>query len=500
MKHLPALLSIIFLSLLISCRKYHRLQPLPDPALRFFSLPAGAHPAVYRAATALQLANAQAPFAAALAVKSGFPQWNKVQVQYDATTRGSDTILLVPLVPDGSPRVHAVIELRMSDAVVMRVLSANDYKNYPYGSLTGSNTTAERFAVELMKIEHLVFGYNQFVLRDDSLLKFNRPQAAGLHRYLKLNLIPVTDSAALVLAQSDCYEVEVWYDPDGDSDPDHNSGNEYFTGETYLEGNCNSSGGGYPGGFGIFSGGSPVVVSGWTTNAPPVGSGPGWTNWPVYHPPQGWTPSYVADADCPPLINELQQDTAFISKLRELNDRSVTNLSYERGYDVRRRDIGLYLPLNGTPNAGLINWHIPFPTDGLMHCHYRGLNSIFSPQDMVLMAQLWLHGLARDSSRFFFVVTSADAYPYLVVVNDVAKYRAFAERITKDSTENRRFMRVYDSKFNFQDIEKNEKGFLQMLLKETKGGLTLFRANESCDKWNKLGIDAWGTMSTTDCY
>jgi hypothetical protein len=452
-----------------------------------------------RAAALLQQAEQLHPFAATLATKAGFPLWDKVLVRYDATARGSDTILLVPLVPDGSTRVHAVIELRMSDQVVMRVFGAADYKNYPHGLLAGSSATAERFAVEFMKIEKLVFGYRQFVLRDDSLLKLNRPQAAG--RYLKLNLIPVADSAALVLAPGDCYEVEIWYDPDGNSDPGHCSGNEYFTGETYLEGNCGSgSGGGYPGGFGIFSGGNPVVISGWTTNTPPVGSGPGWTNWPVYHPPQGWVPSYVADADCPPLIGELQQDTTFISKLRELNGRSVTNLSYEKGYEVRWLSPAFYEPVSGSPNSQFIQWNIYSAMDGFMHSHFRGLNSIFSPQDMVLMAKMWLNRAARDSTRFFLVVTSADAFPYLVVVNDVAKYRKFAERITRDSAATRKYLWQYESKFNFQDIGKNEKGFLEMLSRETKGGLTLFRASETCDKWHKMELDAWGAVSTINCY
>jgi hypothetical protein len=501
MTRLRLLLMMMLLSILtaiIACRKSDWQTRLPQSdAERFFHLQSGSQPAVQRAVGVLREAEKQQPFVETIAQKLGWPLWDKAQLQYHPTARGSDTILLVPLVPDGSRRVHAVLELRLSTNMLLRIFGGDDHKNYPSGTLWASTASAERFAVEFMKIEHRVFGYRQFVIKADSLFQ-HHPIMRGQFR--KINIVPAAaNSTALVLASADCYEVEIWYDPDGDADPGHNSGNEYFTGETYLEGNCgSSSGGGYPGGFGIFSGGSPVVVSGWTTNTPTTGSGPGWVNWPPYHPPQGWTPSYVDDAPWPNpcmVIDTLLKNSTFKTLMGHLYIKCTDR--FETGFLIK--NIHSPAPASssvvGTPNTLSIDFSTNDTVDCILHNHYidSASLSIFSSDDLFTIWDFFHGGQTQDPASFTMgLVTFRTSY--LLMITDTAKFRNFGNKFLTNRADDRFINQWFYITYGISEkasISNNEYNFLRALT-GLNCGLTLIRGNESMTSFKPIRLSADG--------
>lgn len=143
--------------------------------------------------------------------------------------------------------------------------------------------------------------------------------------------------------------------------------------------------------------------------------------------------------------------------------------------------------------------------EGFLHAHYNGLAPLFSSDDVLMMAEVFLNGLAKDSNNLFFGITHNYGPPYLIKITNAAKFRKFAERIMKmegNVKEKTRFTRQYKYQFNTDNTNFNEKGFLDMLNDLNAGsGLTLYRAqNNDCKKWIKLerdNFDPTGISETT---
>lgn len=78
-----------------------------------------------------------------------------------------------------------------------------------------------------------------------------------------------------------------------------------------------------------------------------------------------------------------------------------------------------------------ITWNIPANTtvEGLLHSHFHGRNSIFSPQDVIFMAQIFLQGYAKDSNNLYIGMTGHNnIYPYLLKITNTARFRTFAKK------------------------------------------------------------------------
>jgi hypothetical protein len=150
------------------------------------------------------------------------------------------------------------------------------------------------------------------------------------------------------------------------------------------------------------------------------------------------------------------------------------------------------VPMQGDPGSpSIILSGATVPMDGFLHSHYSGLNPMFSPDDVLQMAEAYLKGLAKDSNNLFFGVTHTYGFPYLIKVTNTSKFRKFAEKITKaeqSAKEKNKFSYVYRDDFRSDNTNINEKGFLDMLIREGAGnGVTLYRAaNNQCNQWIKL--------------
>jgi hypothetical protein len=508
---------------LFACRK--KDLPLPEKTAtdHFFQLPPGADITLERCAAELRRQNQYTGLVNKMILADGFPRWKNAWQQKPGTKTdrtiiaGADTIVLIPLVMEGSNRVSSIIEMRLNGSITTRLFRSRGYQSQLNGSAASGALTAERFAILFMQAEQEVFGYRKFTITDPLLFRKEMPCCNKPTSFLKLNM----GRAAHALTEQsggDCYEVEIWYDPDGDADPDHNSGNEYFTGETYWVGDCSESSGGgvFPGGFGGLGGGSPVLNGGL-----PAGSGGGGGSGgaipcqgsnllvngqlpcdtlPGLPPVYGWVPAQEDDP-CDEFILQLQNDANFTAKFSTLNAPGVLSLNYEKGFVIADRVGNHYLEVEGSAGSSIIYFNnLQLKIDGFLHSHYNRLSSMFSPLDLILMAKVFLGGKAKDSSNLFFGVTSSYGMPYLIKITNTAKFRAFAEEIAGDDSKIKNFSKKYDPKFNFSDPDLNETGFLKMLEKMKSGnGLTLFRGNNDCTKWTKLTIDNFDAIQQNDC-
>jgi hypothetical protein len=192
------------------------------------------------------------------------PLWNKAVVKAGrrggatTTTAGnipsSDTILLIPLSHAGQLHVSGYIEASITDTVLLGLHFDKQYRHYRYGKLSSDRNNAEKFAIEFMLLDQHVFGQNRFAIKDEQLFRQDaNPQQnlSDTHHFLVVDLQHYSGTAISTSNNNDCYEVEIWVDPDGDADPNDNSGNEYFTGETYWVGDCGTDAiGGFGFGFG----------------------------------------------------------------------------------------------------------------------------------------------------------------------------------------------------------------------------------------------------------
>jgi len=219
-----------------------------------------------------------------------------------------------------------------------------------------------------------------------------------------------------------------------------------------------------------------------------------------------WVSNPADSSDCDDYTLALQNDTTFAEKFESLNASAVLNLNYEKGYVIKNRTATDYIEMEG--NAGepyIYLSHLGIQIDGFMHSHYTGLNSIFSADDIFLMAKIFLTGKARDSANLFWGVTSSYGDPYLVKITNTAKFRTFAKKIVsmeENPKKSKRFTSIYNNWFNSKSVTKNEKGFLEMMDDLKVGdGMTLFRANNTeCTQWTKLTLSASGNIITTNCF
>ncbi len=399
----------------------------------------------------------------------------------------NDTIVLVPLVLENTTYVNAMIACNVGDSVTFTIVAGEDYANYGFHNIADS-MSAQTLALTMMALDQNVFGHSDFEILDTRL--FNYPNLDTVERFCRIapHQAPSTNVMELI-SYMYCYEVWV-ADNQGQlvgcapGQPCNTGHNEVQCTTAFVWANFITSEGG--GGSGTGEGGS-----GGGSGGTGGGTTPGWT--------------YVTEeyqSPCDPYIYTLQNNTAFTTAFRYLNNPTVTSLSYEQGYLVNNLATGAY---TGKSGAGTYTKEIEFdisaPLNGIIHSHFARGNSIFSPDDIVFLARIFLsNNLARDSVNLFMGVTSLNNPPYLIKVTNVAKFRIFANKIAETDTKQNAFIDNNAKKFNFNNAAANEVGFLNML-KDNLGalGLTLYRGNDDCNRWTKLTVDNFNLVSETPC-
>jgi hypothetical protein len=426
----------------------------------------------------------------------GFPRWDKTiytkknNANSILTTNDSLGTYYIPFVRDSQNYVNAAIIIEVNPSDTSFQFKCDWQYTQMQNSPNSVQDSAENLAVFFMKLDYSVFRNKKFSITDHNLFKKNNKNALFVELDTTTqnsgnNLFDVEGCSLVTISWNDCpYPTDHCSGSNGSCDGcwrcTSSISYTYCTGG----GGGGTSGGGPPG-----NGGPTGPPSGGPNGS--GGNGGGWTPAPPY---------VFIDNPCAYILH-LQNDANFRNKVLALKNNSAYNAGFEKGYTVNNVEANDYAYVQGAAGDNTINWSLPYgaKVDGFMHCHYGGLlNNVFSPQDVIYMARAFLQGYARDTANMFFIVTNQSDNPYLIKINNIAKFRTFAKNIAgedgNDEKKMKKFRDKYDPQFISADRDKNTVAFLNMLQKEVGKGLAMFRANDDVTQWSKLRL----TTNDTD--
>lgn len=236
---------------------------------------------------------------------------------------------------------------------------------------------------------------------------------------------------------------------------------------------------------------SPWTIVGSSYQEYCVGNGNGGYNPDVYVEIQ-LTPCDLADS--------LANNADFKAKFDSL--KNMTTQTKEYGYTYKNNSTaGLTTnSIEGKNGEAGIFFTLTDKIDGIMHSHYTGLLSIFSPDDIFAIAQTYSLGKMVDPSTFTLAVVTANGTQYLLKIDNITKFNKFATDMVNNST-----LDLYS--FAYQNLyginpgnnnDANEKAFLQYI-QQTNSGLRLFKGNANFTEWQPKKVDTNGNIVNNPC-
>jgi hypothetical protein len=163
-------------------------------------------------------------------------------------------------------------------------------------------------------------------------------------------------------------------------------------------------------------------------------------------------------------------------------------------------NIESWQPVSGQENTAEISLSVSGKVDGLLHSHYTGLLSIFSPDDVYSMANLYVSERMNDPSMFTLGVVTASGTQYLLKIEDQTKFDKFAKSLVNNST-----LDVYSHAYQYiykisqeNTNDANEKSFLQYI-QQSNSGLRLFKGNATFTTWESKKVDANNNVVNNPC-
>jgi hypothetical protein len=397
-----------------------------------------------------------------------------------ADHESTSEIVIIPLVLEGTYYVNSFLAAKITDTTEIKLFSGKDYDEYSFGEPVTEDMTADRLVANIMLLDKEVFGYVKFQVLDNRLFTEQGETENALPTSARLTTPNMADPTFGCWGTA----VEIWWNPNGDAC--NCDGDEYFDHWewTFSGPDCNGTSGGTGGGFGFGGTGGGGGSTGYTGGGS-TGSGN-----------NGVTPIEEQDTPCDPSIADFQNDANFANKFKyiaskagdskeytyQVNDRVNNNYEYLVGENWQTS-----MKLNVIPNVTKL--------DGVIHCHFLNGNSVFSPDDIILMAELFIKGYVRDTANLFFGLASQYGPPLLIKMSNTQKFRQFALAIGGDGDEKKqnKFKEKYDSKLSKNSVLDNEVAFLKMLDDFKVGdGLKLYEGNNNCNQWSRLILNAWG--------
>ncbi len=330
-RHYKIMLTALGLSIFIinSCRKME-LSVSSDVVTteKFFKISPNINPSVKKVVDKLKSINNNKEFVSNFADKEGFAIWDKAMVTVTnhkksgrfSTSRNSsdssngyDTTITIPVVLNSTVYVNAAIVATLNDSISLSLFRGRDYSKLPYGNHGVDTFTAEKYAVQFMKLEKMVFGTNSFLLTDHNLFSYLLNNNNG-----RTSLLP--GSFDITMSAGDCVDwINILY-----NNPDMIISNGTITCvgfeqgggpiDTHMPPIINTGDGGSTGG----SGGGPVGGGGNNTGSGSTGSsGSG------VRPPNGlgWVP-IEDDMTLPLWITDSLPTPCFKAALQKISSGS----------------------------------------------------------------------------------------------------------------------------------------------------------------------------------
>jgi hypothetical protein len=185
----------------------------------------------------------------------------------------------------------------------------------------------------------------------------------------------------------------------------------------------------------------------------------------------------------------LAQDSIFQAGAQFL--REVTTLNYEIGL-IKGKDVNgkpVFVQIQGTPGnpyvePPIINVHI----DGIMHSHFSGGSSIFSPADLRALYQIYADSMANPGF-IFTVVTGNTAYSlYVDNVSDFLTYgqQHFVDEIAFDDFQVYKWFEY--NIWEMGDAASTQAGFVRLLAGEGTGLKLLSSNTLNFNEWEVKGV------------
>ncbi len=515
-----ALLLLVIIFLIFGCTKMKsnsdELSSLNiGNSKEFFKIPPSTDPLVLRVINDIKIRNEKKEFVNDFASKYGYPVWDKVIIKVSKNNAQSfannlnenDTTLLIPFALVNQNKVNGFIRANLSDSIMLSFSLAQDYKNYTFSNST-TQTTASQFALQVMILNKLVFGVNEYTILDPRLFSTDTLH----HKTKKITLLNPAPQNSLL--SSSCWTLIQDYtvcttpyypacvNAPGGCDlcifPTCYSTTTITTECPESGGNGSSGSNGTPSGTPTTGGGqipyvypcNPYLVGPSLTGNPPL---------PPCPPPTGgtgWSPSPVPLVTPCDKIGPLKNSALFKTKFTELQQK--TSLSYESAFsfeDCTFAPSYLYADGQGKPKG-----HVRIPTlatgtiAGSAHAHYAGMLPIFSVGDLQAVYEIIeLYSNAYQYS-YTYSLTTSRGNSYVIVIDDIAKFQAFGENYFNNDDKNEKLEAIY-SAYNIGGFPldlsnpsnniKNEAAFLKML-SDKNAGLTVLRPTQNLNNYSVL--------------
>ena len=182
-----------------------------------------------------------------------------------------------------------------------------------------------------------------------------------------------------------------------------------------------------------------------------------------------------------------------------------TNSTKESGYILTESGGSIYETyIEGNTGEHSINFSVNTPIDGFIHSHYIGLLSVFSVSDMFALAQLYKNGKIKDMDSFVIGVVTASNTQYMMVIDDPAKFGAFADNLFTGNQIDQKTQDLYEIIYEGYGIKtsntaSNNEGSFLSYLQSNKTGLKLLKGDSTFGNWQILNKDSNGTVIPQNC-
>ncbi len=528
----PSVLLFLCTSLILLCTNGCKKSIITEDGVTetelkrdFFDAPANTDPAVLRIISEIRRRNEIKEFIPDFVKHNGYAVWDKAikslstkksqgrDSNLNGATSSADTIIFIPLVFEDRNQVIGFIKAVINNEIYLNYSLKEFYKNYSFDP-SSVDIKAEEFAEAIMYLDAMVYEKKSFKIIDKRLYHPNSDYSdtPNIKKIIvvepdlsRLASICYHTNVITITANWHCTHSPIYCYPTCDECP---TCVDYSVGVS-TEFHCfDEEIGGDPTGGGSSDGGGRASIPPYfpcvSTPIPLLPGDP----LPPCPPPSddpGWEPTTTANP-CDAYIQALKADANFASKFKELGQPGVISLTYEKGYLVQDRITNNYVSKDGSGNAngGSIPWTNLQNISGTLHSHYSSLQQMFSPQDVISLANSYIHNEGSDPANLFEGVNTASG-PYLIKVIDAAKFAIFANKIAGTEAKEKKFRERYKDSFLWiGNPSSNEMEFLKMLNDYgAASGLGFYRGNSDCNQWTSLKLERHAsgpdTIETTDC-
>ncbi|QDP86247.1 hypothetical protein FNJ88_12065 [Chryseobacterium sp. SNU WT5] len=211
-----------------------------------------------------------------------------------------------------------------------------------------------------------------------------------------------------------------------------------------------------------------------------------------YYPPDG----YTYDGTRPNVSNEEEDPCAKMSKYGKSektkslmrNLKAETSSNKEKGYTLTDESNSLVETyFEGEIGNSFLDIDVSSGVNVIIHSHYTGLLSIFSPDDIFNIAGAYKGGFIRDPNNFVLGVVTDSGTQYYLIIDDLQKFSNFANMVLQYGFDIYNHMYANLSKVNQSNTNiQNEYNFLNYL-KLNNSGLSVMKGDADMNSWSKIG-------------